>query len=84
MKIIYTKHAQEKLLRKDVKDFKINKRLVENFIKKNKYSSKTKSGEEAIICKLDSKHILRIIYATINRDIKVITFHVARSGRYEK
>ena len=84
MNVIYTKHVQEKLLRKDIKAFKINKRLIENFIKNNKYSSKTKSGEEAIICNLNSKYILRIIYVIMKGDIKVITFHVARSGRYEK
>lgn len=82
MRVIYTKHAEEKLLRKDVRKFKINKQLINKIIKKSRLLSKTKHGERAVIGNLDSKHILRIIYDIIDSDIKVITFHIAQKGRY--
>ncbi len=82
MKIIYTKHAEEKLIRKDIRSFKINKKLIGTIIKSSRFSSKTKYGETAVIGNLDSKHVLRIIYDIIESNIKVITFHVTHKGRY--
>ena len=82
MRIIYTKHAEEKLLRKDVQKFKINKQSINKIIKRSRLFSNTKYGERAVIGNLDSKHILRIIYAIIESDIKVIAFHIAHKGRY--
>lgn len=54
MKIIYTKHAQEKLKRKDVKKFKINKNFIETSLKNLKDLTRTKYGDYSIITQLDS------------------------------
>ena len=63
MKIIYTKHAEEKLQRTDIKSFKINKKLIVKIIDKPELSTKTKYGDYAAIGNLDKDHILRIIYS---------------------
>jgi mRNA-degrading endonuclease RelE of RelBE toxin-antitoxin system len=83
MKIIYTKHAEEKLQRQDFKKFKINKTLIRKIINNPYTKTKTKYGDFAVIGRVDSNHILRIIYVIINSSNKVITFHIARKGRYE-
>jgi len=83
VRIIYTKHAQEKLKRKDIKKFKINKSFIESSLKNLKDSTRTKYRDYSIITQLDSSHNLRIIYDIIESYLKVITFHVAKKGRYE-
>lgn len=82
MKVIYTKHAEDKLKRPDVKKFKINKGKIEEILKNPEYSSRTQYNDYAAISALDKTHDLRIIYDIIDNDRKVITFHVARKGRY--
>lgn len=81
--IIYTKHAEEKLTRSDIKKFKIKKKLLENIISRRKRQNKTKYGNYATLAPLDTSHDIRIIYDIIDKDIKVITFHIARKGRYK-
>jgi len=83
MKIIFTKHAEEKLKRLDIKSFKINKRTIREILIRPNFFVKTKYGENAALGRLDQDHIIRVIYAIIDKHIKVITFHVARKGRYE-
>lgn len=82
MIISYTKHAEIKLKQSDIKKFKINKKTIKNIILHPRIRSKTKYGDNAAILALDGLHDLRIIYAIIEDGIKVITFHVARKGRY--
>lgn len=82
MKIIYTKHAEDKLKRPDIKKFKINKKLIENALVKSKHNSRTKYGDFSYLANISHKHDLRIIYDIIDGNIKVITFHIARKGRY--
>lgn len=82
MKVLYTKHAEEKLKRTDIRKLGITKSTIEYTLQTSeKY--KTKYGDEATIGRLDDTHVLRVIYGIIKDEIKVITFHVARKGRYE-
>lgn len=83
MKVIFTKHAEEKLTRADIKKFKITKKLIEDIITKSKHKNKSKYGEFAQNRTITDRHILRVIYDIIDPEIKVITFHIARKGRYE-
>lgn len=83
MKIIYTRHAEEKLQRLDIKKFKITKRVINNALKTVDFTSTTKYGELVVMTMLDPDHILRIIYVIINSYSKIITFYVTRKGRYE-
>lgn len=80
--IIYTKHAEDKLKRDDVNKFKINKKKIESALKYSKKESKTKYGQYSALASLNKDHDLRIIYDIIGKDIKVITFHIAKKGRY--
>ena len=84
MKIIYTKHAEEKLNRADIKKFKITKGLIEDIVTKSRHKTKSKYGEFAENKAISNRHILRVIYDIIGRDIKIITFHIARKGRYDE
>jgi len=82
VKTAYTKHALEKLIRPDVKKFKITKTLVQKIVLKPRSTSITYTGSYAALGTLTASHDLRVIYDIIEGNIKVITFHVARKGRY--
>lgn len=84
MKVIYTEHALDKLKRPDILKFKINKKLIERAVQKSSHLLRTKYSDLYTIGELDQEHILRIIYDIIDSDIKVITFHIARKGRYDE
>ena len=84
MKIAYTKHAEDKLKRSDIKKFKINKTLIEDSLVKSIHKDKTKYGEFVCLVNVSARHDLRIIYDIIDVDIKIITFHITRKGRYDK
>ncbi len=83
MKVIYTKHAEEKLHREDVKKFKISKLTIEKILEDPESLSKTKYGDYSALGSLDKTHVLRVIFVIIEDRLKVITFHIARKGRYE-
>lgn len=83
MKVIYTKHAEEKLTRADIRKFKITKKLLEDIVTKSERKNKSKYGEFAENRDISDRHIVRVIYDIIDQDIKIITFHIARKGRYE-
>ena len=82
MKIIYTLHAQEKLKRKDVKRLGITKTLLGKLLKDPEVLKYTKYKDRCAISTLNDKHDVRIIYDIIGKDIKVITFHISKKGRY--
>ena len=82
MKIIYTKHAEDKLKRSDIRKFNIKKKTIENTLKQPRSRTKTKYHDFAAVAELDKLHDLRIIYVIIETGIKIITFHIARKGRY--
>lgn len=84
MRVVYTKHAEDKLKRADILKFKINKTLIEDSLGKSKHENKTKYGDFSRLEGVSDKHDLRIIYDIIDNNIKVITFHIARKGRYDK
>ena len=80
--LFFTKHAIDKLKREDVKRFKIKKSMLENILMTSKSKTRTNYDNFATVAPLDKEHDLRIIYDIIDKDIKVITFHIARKGRY--
>ncbi|MDO8487007.1 MAG: DUF4258 domain-containing protein [Candidatus Curtissbacteria bacterium] len=83
MKIIYTQHSEEKLKRRDIKKFKINKKLIKSILKDPQIKSKTKYGDSCALSAINGDHDIRIIYDIISKDnSKVITFHISKRGRY--
>ncbi len=83
MKIIYTKHALDKFKLLESRGWKLKKKDVNGTITDPKWLGTTKLGQLAAMSNLDTKYILRVVYDKIGKDIKVITFHPARKGRYE-
>jgi mRNA-degrading endonuclease RelE of RelBE toxin-antitoxin system len=83
MKVIYTKHAEEKLKRTDIKKFGIRKKTIKEVLNYPESTTKTKYGDYATVSQLDSGHDLRVIYGIIDAGFKVITFHIARKDRYK-
>ncbi|KKQ37008.1 MAG: hypothetical protein US53_C0030G0005 [Candidatus Woesebacteria bacterium GW2011_GWA1_37_7] len=59
MKVIFTKHAGEKLRRSDIKKFKISKRKINQILKDPRSKSKTKYGNFAALEELDLNHDIR-------------------------
>lgn len=84
MKVIYTRHAEDKLKRADIRKFKVSKALIESFLGESKHNKKTKYGEFYTLGSISSGHDLRIIYDIIDSEVRVITFHIAKKGRYVK
>ena len=81
MKIVYTKHAKDKLKIAESIKFKINKRLIN--ISLNKISLSNKVEMFRLIEKLDKHHDLCVIIKQEDKIIKVITFFPTQKGRYE-
>lgn len=80
--IIYTKHAEDKLKRADIKKFKIKKNTLQEVLTKPRSLTKTKYNDFAAVAALDQVHDLRVIHVIIDVGVKIITFHIARKGRY--
>src|SRR3989344_2741249 len=83
MKVIFTRHAEEKLKRRDIKNLKISKVKIRKILNDPRSKSKTKYGNFAVVDQIDQEHDVRIIYDIIEVGIKVITFHIARKQRYK-
>lgn len=83
VKIIYTKHALNKFGLLEQLGWKISKRKVNQTVRKPKWLGRSRLGEYAAMSQLGRGYLLRVIYDKLGNDIKVITFHPARKGRYE-
>lgn len=83
MKIVYTKHGQEKFAALRKKGWIITRTKIRQIINKPKWKGSTRYGQETVIGLVNDRHILRIILDRKNDIIKVITFHIGRRGRYE-
>ena len=83
MKIIYTKHAEEKFSVILKQDFSITKRKIRQIIQYPKWVGSTKYDQETALGLVDERHILRIVFNREDGIIKVITFHIGRRGKYE-
>lgn len=83
MAFIYTDHVEKKLLRPDVRNFHITKSILDKAVSSPDYPlGKTRTGEFASIINLEPNYILRVVYDKMGQDIKIITFYIARKGRY--
>lgn len=83
MKIIYTKHAEEKLGTKEAKKFHITKSKIEKIVKKPIIQETLAVGLIRVFGLLDKAHSLCVVYKIENGKIKVITFFPVEKGRYE-
>ncbi|OGK25605.1 hypothetical protein A2954_01255 [Candidatus Roizmanbacteria bacterium RIFCSPLOWO2_01_FULL_37_12] len=83
MKIIYTKHAEEKLGTKEAKKFRITKSKIEIITKKPITQENLATGLVRAFGLVDEFRSLCIVYKKENGKIKIITFFPAEKGRYE-
>lgn len=83
MKIVYTKHAEEKFLALKKAGWYITKIKVKEITKNPDWTGTTRYDQETALGLVDEKHILRIVLRRENVIIRVITFHIARKGKYE-
>ena len=79
----YTRHAFDKFDTKEVRQFKISKKLIEKTIKEGKIVE-TEEHVSAVVGKLDIEHSLCVVFKSTGKDIKIITFFPAKKGRYER
>ena len=82
-KIIYTKHAEEKLKTREAKKFKIVKSKIEKTIHTPKIKETLPFGIIRNFGLLDKSHSLCVVYKFENDKIKIITFFPSEIGRYE-
>ena len=83
MKIVYTKHAQEKFADLRMFGIIVTKSKIESALKKPKYKS-AENDVEIKASEFDNNHNLRVIYKIVRSAIIIITFYVYRKGRYEE
>ncbi len=84
MKINFTKHAvEDKFSELEKHGWKVTKTKIRSIIKKPEWKGVSKHGQETAMGLLDEKYILRVIFRRENGIITVITFHMARRGKYE-
>lgn len=83
MKIIYTKHALEKFVVLEEEGWKITKWKIVRTIKNPQWTGESRFGQETVMSLMNDKHIIRIVLGKKGDIIKVITFHIARRGKYE-
>lgn len=83
MKIIFTKHAEEKFKILSGLGWKITKAQIKKVIRNPRWRGTSQFGQETALDLLDQKHILRVILNREDDIITVVTFHPARRGTYE-
>lgn len=83
MKIVYTKHAEEKFEALLRFGWRISKAKVHKTVLQPKWKGVSRFGQETAMSLLNHKHILRVIFDREGDTIRVITFHPARRGTYE-
>ncbi len=83
MKIIYTKHAIDNFVELKRLGWKINKLQIKKVLQKPKWRGTSKHGQETVMGMVGSNHIMRVVFNRRDDIIKIITFHIARRGRYE-
>lgn len=83
MEIVFTKHAEEKFFEVKKHGFLLTKRKIRQIIKNPKWKGLTKYNQETLLGLVDEKHILRVVLRREGDIITVITFHIARRGKYE-
>ena len=83
MKFVFTKHAIEKFIELEMLGWVITKDKVKRTIKKPRWHGVSRHGQETAMSLVDTKHIVRVVFNREGDIIKIITFHIARRGKYE-
>lgn len=85
MKITYTKHAKNKFRYVKELNWHLSEKVVEAALQNPDFHSINKEkGVEIVLKGFDKGRNLRIVYSRAGDIITVITFYLAKKGRYEK
>ena len=85
MKIRYTKHAKNKFLYAEELKWNLNKKDIEKAIQNSDFHTIDKDENVEIVLKnYDKTRNLRVVYSRRNDIITVVTFYLAKKGRYEE
>ena len=83
MRFIFTKHAIEKFDQLERLGWVVTKDKIRRTIKKPKWTGVSRHGQKTAMSLVDQKHIIRVVFNKEDDIIKIITFHIARRGKYE-
>lgn len=84
MKFVFTKHAAvDKFEEIERLGWKLTKSKIKKTIQKPKWRGVSRHGQETAMSLVDPKHIIRVVFNREDDIIKIITFHIARRGKYE-
>lgn len=84
MIFVFTKHAlKDKLPELERLGWQITIGKVKKTLRKPRWRGVSRHGQETAMDLVDGKHILRVIFDREDDIIKIITFHIARRGKYE-
>lgn len=83
MEIQFTKHALDKFKVLRSLGWPLTQKQVKQTISKPTWRGNSRFGQETTMILLDKTHILRVIFNRENDIITVVTFHIARRGKYE-
>lgn len=83
MKVVFTEHALEKFKALEIEGWHITKAKIYNTIKNPRWTGVTRSKQDTAMSPVNTKHIIRIILRREDDIITIVTFHIARRGRYE-
>ena len=83
VKFIFTNHAIEKFSVIENLGWHLTKARIKNTIQQPKWTGVTKQNQTTAMQLVDENHIVRVVFRQEDDTITVITFHIARRGKYE-
>lgn len=83
MRIVYTKHALKKFEVLKRFGWIITETKIKQTIQRPRWKGTSRFGQETAMRLVDERHIIRVVIKREDGIIKVITFHIARRGKYE-
>ncbi len=83
MEILFTKHAEEKFIVMKRLGWTLTKAQIKETISSSQWRGSSRFGQKTAMTLVDKNHILRVIMNQEGDIITVVTFHIARRGKYE-
>lgn len=85
MKITYTKHAKNKFNYAEELNWHLSEKDIKAALQNPDFHSiDTEKDVEIVLKDYDKNRNLRVVYSRVDDIITVITFYLARKGRYEQ
>jgi len=82
LEVLFTEHATEKLRILRAHGVKVTRKSVEEAVLEPERTVTALGGRQIAERSLDKEHILRVVFVTDGRLIRVVTLYPAKKGRY--